>query len=281
MTSLAGPGLALAAAVVLGSSDFIGGLFSRRLRAAAVAGWSHAMALLVLLVIAAVAGAPTTLAWVPWAALGGVCSGLGLVAFYAALASGTVGVVAPIAAMGIIVPLVTSVVLGERPGPLAVAGIVVALVGGVLASGPELRHDERVRARAVVLAAISGIAFGVMMIGIMKGAESSALFTQVGMRATSSIGFVLYALSRRSLGGVGRRDVAKLTVLGLLDVFGNLLISWSSQVSLKSITVVVSSLYSVVTVLLGVVVLKERLRGIQLAGVILALLGVVLMNVPA
>lgn len=280
MNPLAGPGVGLGAAAVLGTADFAGGLFSKRHSPAAVTGWSHGTAFTLLVILCAFLGFPTSWGWLPWAVGAGACSGLGLVAFYGALAQGTMGVVAPIASAGVIVPVLFGLLRGETLSGWQVAGAVVAIVGIVLAAGPEFRSGERHRARAIILAALSGIAFGAMMVGIMMGAQHSPIFTQLGMRGTSGIGFVLYALFRRSTGNVSAGDVVKLAGLGILDVCGNLLMAWSSLLGgMVSVTAVIVSLYSVVTVILAAIVLKERLTTLQLLGVAAALAGVVLLSI--
>lgn len=278
MTPLASPLLALAAAMVLGTSDFLGGVLSKRHHVAVVIGWSHVVSCVVLFVIGLAAGCPSTLAWLPWAVGAGVCSGLGLLTFYAALASGTMGVVAPLAAIGVVVPLLAAVVEGERPSLVQASGTALALVGAVLASGPELRSGEKVRARAVWLAVVSGVAFGVMTIGIVHGARDSNLWTMVGMRMTSSTAFVLAAAGARTLGHVRFREVVAIGSQGLLDVSGNLLLGAASTLGMVSIVVVITALYPVATIALAAVFLHERLRGVQAWGVVLALVGVVLMN---
>ena len=78
----------------------------------------------------------------------------GLVCFYTALSSGTMGVVAPIAALGVVVPIVLGVATGEQPSAWAWVGMLVAVVGVTLASGPELTGE--VSARPVVLARVRG-----------------------------------------------------------------------------------------------------------------------------
>lgn len=272
------PLVALAAATVFGTADFWGGLLARRHPSVVVVGWSHLSGLVLLSAICLVVGAPADHGWVWWSVLAGVGSGVGMAAFYAALASGTVGVVSSIAAAGLAVPVLFAIVQGERPGVLQMSGILLALAGIVLASGPELRHEEKVRARAVWLAVVAGVSFGLMDIGIVQGARSSNLFTMWGMRATTCVAWVTLALVKRTLGGVRPREVFGIAAQGMLDISGNALLAASTQLGMMSVGVVLSSLYPVVTIALAALVLHERLRGVQVWGVATALAGVVLMN---
>ena len=283
MSGVGGPGLALLSSGLWGSADFFGGLLSRRLPSIAVVAWSQASGLVLGLVVATATGAwSDPPGWLPWAVLAGVSGALGLVGFYAALASGTMGVVSPIAALGAVVPVLAGVLQGERPTGPQLLGIAVALLGAVLASGPELRsRDEdraasRTRARSVLLAVLAAVAFGVALLAIGRGAEHSTVMTLVGMRSTSVSAFVVLALVLRSVGGVRPRDLPALAAIGACDLSANLAFGLASTMGLLSITAVLGSLYPVATVLLARFVLHERLLPVQWAGVAAAVTGVAL-----
>lgn len=269
--------LALLSSVFWGSSDFFGGLMSRRRAAYAVVGAAQAAGLVAATVAALVTdgfhGPPD---WI-WPSMAAAVTGsLGLVAFYAALASGTMGVVSPVAALGAVVPVVGGLLSGEDPTVLSSIGIVLALVGSVAASGPELQG--RAGARPVVLAALAGVGFGLAILFIAKGSETDTIMTMWGMRLTSVVGFSAAALLTRSIGGLQPKDVVPLAAIGVGDVSANLLFGFSSQLGYVSVTAVLASLYPVTTVLLARVVLHERLLRIQYVGVAAALAGVALVS---
>lgn len=274
-----GPVLALGSALSWGVADFAGGMFSRRLSAFAVVGVSQALSLVVLLAAMPFLGVPDTLAWLPWAILAGASGAVGLSAFYRSLAFGTVGVVSPISAMGAAIPVGIGLATGDNPAALQLVGIVLALLGAILASGPELRGEEHVKAQAIWFAVLAAGGFGITMWAIARGSESSPFMTLVGMRGTSVLGFAVIALIVRSLGGVKAKDLPGLALLGLGDVTANALLGISTTFGLLSISAVLSALYPVVTVALAAVILHERMKPIQLIGTALALLGVVLIAV--
>lgn len=277
MTAVLGPLLALASSVLWGSADFLGGLLSRRRRAVAVVAVSQAFGLVAVLLAAVVTGAvDAPLGWVPWSVAAGVAGTTALVCFYAALASGRMGVVSPIAALGAVVPVLIGVALGERPAPVQYVGIVIALVGAAAASGPELRGATG--ARPVALAALAGVGFGLALYLIARGSETSPLMTLVGMRATSVLVFAVVALAVRTAGGLRPADLPQVAAVGVMDAGANLTFGVASTLGLISVTAVLGSLYPVVTVLLARVVLHERLRPVQQAGVLAALGGVVLIS---
>lgn len=268
--------LSLLSAVLWGSADFGGGLLTRRLPAYAVVGVSQAFGLVAATAAALVVGLDGPLDWAPWAVLSGLAGAAALVCFYAALATGTMGVVSPIAALGAVVPVVVSVASGEQPSALAMAGVVVALLGAVAASGPELRGGTGLR--PVLLAVAAGFGFGLTLLFLAYGAERSSVLTLWGMRLTSVTLFAVAALVARSLGGVRRAHLPGLLAVGIGDVTANLLFALATQRGLVSVTSVLSSLYPVVTVLLAWALLHERLQRIQQVGVAAALVGVALIS---
>lgn len=276
--------LALLSSLLWGSADFLGGSVSRRHRAALVVGVSQAVGLLAVLVVAGVAGAfGDDTGYVPWAMLSGIAGVVGLVSFYAALAAGTMGVVSPIAALGVVVPVLVGLARGERPGTLQVAGIVVAIAGVVLASGPEL--SGRAGARPLLLAGLAAVGFGFALLAIAEGSRSSTLMTLVTMRATSVtllVAALLVALGRgfpRADLRLGRADLLLVALVGIGDVSANLTFGLASTRGLVSVVAVLGSLYPVVTVLLARVLHGERLGTAQTVGVAGALGGVALIAV--
>ncbi|HEY7598857.1 MAG TPA: EamA family transporter, partial [Candidatus Limnocylindrales bacterium] len=204
---------------------------------------------------------------------------VGLVCFYAALAAGTMGVVSPIAALGVVVPVLVGLARGERPATMQLVGIVIAVVGVVLASGPELRG--RAGATPLLLAAVAAGGFGLALLFIAEGSRSSTLMTLVTMRVTSvsvlAVALVA-ALRRRSRSrlALDRQDLWLVVLIGLGDVAANLTFGLASTRGLVSVIAVLGSLYPVVTVLLARLVHGERLGAAQSMGVAGALGGVAL-----
>jgi EamA-like transporter family. len=276
--------LALLSSLLWGSADFLGGILSRRIPAVLVVACSQVFGLLAVGIVAVAAGAlhaPT--GYLPWALAAGLTGVVGLVAFYAALAAGTMGVVSPIAAMGVVVPVAVGFGQGERPGLLQLVGIAVAIAGVVLASGPEL--SGKAGLRPLVLAVVAAFGFGGTLLFIAKGSRESTVMTLLTMRATSvtvlGLALAVMAFRARRADAPGRprlepHDFALLAVVGVADAAANLTFGWASTRGLVSVAAVLGSLYPVVTVLLARVVLHERLGRIQTVGVAGALAGVVL-----
>jgi drug/metabolite transporter (DMT)-like permease len=109
--------LSLLSSLMWGMSDFIGGLVSKRRPAIAVVGWSAALGLVMAsIAVAAFGGWHGPYAWLPWGIAAGASGALGLGCYYAALASGTMGVVAPVTSLGVVVPIVIGLAAGENFG---------------------------------------------------------------------------------------------------------------------------------------------------------------------
>lgn len=272
--------LALLSSLLWGGADFLGGTVSRRRPAALVVGASQLVGLIAIGVVAVAAGAlGDDRGYLPWAVVSGLAGLVGLVCFYAALASGTMGVVSPIAALGVVVPVLVGLARGERPATLQMVGIAMAVLGVVLASGPEL--SGRAGARPLVLALVAALGFGLALLFIAEGSRSSTLMTLVTMRLTSvTVMAVVLAVAVRRVDRSGmrldRRDAALVALVGLGDVAANLAFGLASTRGLVSVVAVLGSLYPVVTVLLARVLHGERLAPAQTLGVAGALGGVAL-----
>jgi drug/metabolite transporter (DMT)-like permease len=267
--------LALLSALTWGTSDFFAGLKTKRHPAIVVVGWTQGLALVGLTAIVLVVRPGSVFGpTLPWAMAAGMAGMVGLLFFYTALATGTMGVVAPIASMGVVVPVVLGVATGDAPSRLAWIGMAVAVVGILLASGPEL--SGAVSPRPVFLAVGAAVSFGFSMFSINRGAQTSTLLTLWTMRATTVAVLVALALIVRSVGAVERAEVPGLAAIGATDALANGLFGWASSMGQVSVTSVLGSLYPVATILLARVLLGERLRRIQQIGVVTALTGAAL-----
>jgi drug/metabolite transporter (DMT)-like permease len=273
--------LALLSSLIWGAADFLGGTLSRRAQAVAVVGASQVLSLVAIVPVVLITGGlhdPT--GYLPWAVAAGLTGMVSLIAFYAALAVGTMGVVAPVAATGVIVPVVIGLAGGERPSGLQLCGIALAVAGVVLASGPEIRgveqHQARGGVRALALALVAAVGFGLVLWLLAKGGEYSVSMTLAVQRTSSLVVVVVLLLLFRSTGGLGVRDVPLLAVIGIGDATANGLYTLATRGGLVSLVAVLGSLYPVVTVLAARFVHGERLRPVQNTGVASALVGVVM-----
>ncbi len=265
--------LSLLSSLLWGASDFAGGLVSRRRPAVVVVGWGALFgAIIASIAVIATGGWHGPVGWLPWGMAAGTSGGLGLICYYLALSTGTMGVVAPVTSLGLAVPVVVGVLSGESPSRMTLSGIVIAVVGIVLTGGPEF--SGAASARPVVTAMLAGFLFGAFFVFMDRGSEDSPLLTLWSMRATVTAGFVIAALVRRTTGGMRGRDYLWVLAISSGDFGANLFFGIASTKGFVSITSVLSSLFPVVTVLLARLVLSERLRRIQIVGVAVTMVGV-------
>lgn len=273
--------LALASSLMWGTSDFLGGVLSKRLPSVVVVAITQTVGLVTVSLLALITGAwrdPT--GYLPWAVLASLSGGSGMVLFYRALATGTMGVVAPISAMAGLIPVTAGLLGGERFTPVTATGAVLIGVGVLLASAPELRAEAGWRPLA--LASTAAVLFGISLLAIAEGSQYSTLMTMTGMRVVSVtiLGLIVLVLLRRGAVRVSiPRSIAPiLVVAGIFDVMANVAFGAAANAGTLVITAVLGSLYPVVTALLAAAILHERLRGIQYLGVAAALSGLLLVT---
>jgi drug/metabolite transporter (DMT)-like permease len=272
--------LALLSSLSWGLSDFLGGFQSRRHALLAVLVLSQGLAL-VILVVAVLAGAPTEhdAAATAWAAGVGGLGLLGLVAFYRALSIGTMSVVAPISATGVAIPVFVGLLSGDRPGPLQVAGIVLACGGVILAARETPSEDTAVRRSdrtAIGLALLAAIGFGTFFAGIDRAEETGDVAWVLLSARTADVLLLLVACAvvRPKL-PTAPATLGVIAAVGVFDLLANLLFVLAAGRGLLSVVGVLGSLYPAVTVVLARVVLHERLTPTQNVGVLVTLAGVV------
>jgi drug/metabolite transporter (DMT)-like permease len=272
--------LALASSLSWGLSDFLGGFQSRRHHVLAVMLLSQGLAYVVL-VLAVLFGAPTEhdSAATAWAASVGLLGLVALLAFYRALAIGTMSIVAPISATGVAIPVLVGLASGERPGALQVAGILLACGGVVLASREPRSEDAAVRrsARAAIgLALVAAVGFGSFFAGIDKAEETGDVaWVLLSARTANVAVLVLVFLLMRPRLPAAPAALGAIAAVGLFDLLANLFFVLAAGRGLLSVVGVLGSLYPAVTVILARFVLHERLSRTQNAGVLVTLVGVV------
>lgn len=272
--------LALAAAVLYGVSDFVGGVASRRWSVwpIGVLACVGAFAGSVLIAVAR-PGDPSTQD-LAWGALAGLGSGSGTAFLYRGLALGRMGVVAPLSAVGaVVVPLMVGLLTGERPDLLAWAGIVVALPGIWLVSREEGTVDGSAdrsgTVEGVVDGVLAGVGFGLLFAALAQVSDGAGFWPLATNQAVSVVAMVAAALV---LGGdpVPRRTGDAVGLLpGVLATLAVLLFLLASQHGLLSIAAVITSLYPAFTVLLAILVLGERVHRVQAVGLALCATSVV------
>jgi drug/metabolite transporter (DMT)-like permease len=272
--------LALAASLSWGIADFGAGVSSRRLSIPLVILASQAAGLVFIAIVVAIfrPGLPTAVQFA-WGGLAGAIGVFGLAAFYRGLSIGAMGIVGPISATGVVVPLVYGLARGERPSALQLAGVALAVVGVIAASIERVvdAHGSRVGA-GVGYALLAALGFGGSLVALSRAAAGGALWAPLSMRAVG-VPIVVCAVFflRPAVAGVAA-SWRLLVGVGVFDTSANMLFGLASTRGLLSVVSVLASLYPVVLVALARVLLHERIAQHQLAGVAVALGGVALIS---
>ncbi len=275
--------LALASALLYGAGDFTGGLASRRAGMLPVVLLSQLSGLVLLvLLLPFLSPATPSRADLLWGASAGLTGGVGVALLYRALAVGRMAVVAPITAVcAVAIPVLVSVGLGERPTLLSVLGIVLGLGSIVLISQQTAPEESALEPSStgrlspgVGIALVSGVAIGLFFLSLARTRAEAGMWPILASRAVSVTMFGLAILAgRRTL---RLANVLALTLLcGVLDMCANALYLVAARTGPLSVVVTLSSLYPASTALLARVVLGERLNTRQIAGVVCALIAIV------
>ena len=277
--------LALASSAFYGVADFLGGLASRRVPSftvAAVAVGTGLGGLLVALPFMSAGVAPTARD-LAWGAASGAAGGVGVGLLYAALAMGRMSVVAPVTAVcGLAVPVIVGFALGERPSVAAVAGVILAAAAVVLISQGHESDADRPGvddARALAFALASGVAIGGFFVCLQRTPTSAGLWPVIVGRAVSFAGFTTIGLAKRRPMTIARPTLWLVVAGGVIDAAANVLYLVAVRRGLLSVVATLASLYPASTVLLARLVLGERVRLVQAAGLTVAAAAVVLIGV--
>jgi drug/metabolite transporter (DMT)-like permease len=274
--------LALGSALCFGIADYAGGLLSRRANALAVALAVQVSGLLLLLLVGPLVTATSVgVADVGWGALSGVGTAVGVLFLYRGLTHGPMSVVVPLSAVaGLALAVLVGVLLmGERPSWLSWAGIAVAVPAVVLV----LRTNGQGRAAGLTAVAdglVSSAGFALQYVALAQADAGAGLWPVAAGRVASVLTMALAACAGTSRVRLAPASVALAAAAnGAVAVCGLTLYLLATRQEMVAVAVVLSSLYPAVPVLLGVVVLRERLGPQRVLGLLGALVAVVLLTV--
>jgi drug/metabolite transporter (DMT)-like permease len=241
-------------------------------------------ALLGALVVAAIAGGDPHAGDFALGALAGVLNVGALGCLYQGLAIGRAGVVAPIAAVvGAVVPVVWGLASGENPANAALVGVVLAVVAGGLISferGEHPGHDTGGRA-ALALALVAGVGFGFSFVCYGNTRDASEFWPVLSGRVGAVVAVVTVAAILRVNPRLTGRSRVEAVAAGGLDVTATALLLVAVRNGLFATVAPVAALAPAFTVGHAWWYLRERPSPIQIAGLAIALSGLVLIAVGA
>jgi uncharacterized membrane protein len=275
--------LGLASAIAFGVSDYLAGVLSRRLHFTLVGLISQVSATALAWASLPWTGGPRpATAALAWGALSGIGGGVGSLALYRGLGRGKMSVVGPLSSVGAAaLPALAGIALGDRPSPLAIGGVLLALPaiwlvasssgrpGGERAAGPSGVGDGL----------LAGAGFGLLFIGLARAGDGAGLWPVATGQLTALVLLtvvvgVRLATTRPTLPG-GPRALLPPLLVGCLSVTATLLYFLATHSGLLTIVAVLASLYPGITVLLAWLLLGERITRVQRAGLALCAVAVV------
>jgi drug/metabolite transporter (DMT)-like permease len=269
--------LALGASLTWGFADFFGPLKGRTFGALRVLIYVQLGGLIAIALIVAVRGKGPADAAAFLAVPAAISGTLGLYAYYRGMQVGAMSIVAPIAGISAVVPVVVGIVSGDRPSVWQLLGMAAAL-GGVFLASRESGSGGTRFAAGVGLALLAAIGFGCYFPPMHAAGDADFWWASLIFRMTSTSVIVAAVAIRRPALGVPPLQVPLLALIGIGDMLGNLLFAAASTSGLVSVTSVLASLYPIVTVILARIILKERVARSQEAGIALTLAGVGLIS---
>jgi drug/metabolite transporter (DMT)-like permease len=267
----------LCAAISWGTSDFVGGLASRRNPALQVTLLSNVCGLVCLVPAAFVmheqAISPSS--WT-WCMMAGAVDSIALVILYAALAKGHL-LAAPLTALtAAALPVVVGIATDGLPKPALLAGLALALIAVLLFS----RNGTQGGHAAFGLSFLAGVLAGLFLIMMHKGTPDGLVWPLVANR-TGAIAVLLplFAMTRQPDCRVGIPWLF-LAMIVVFDNSGTVCYVLSGQTGRMDVAAVLSSLCPGITVFLSFLLFREKITKAQVAGILAALGAIALMTRP-
>lgn len=272
------PALYSVAAVFLwGTADFAGGFGSRRANAFVLTAFSHVCAFALMFAIAFVQhDAFPSRSSVIWAIIAGSVGGFSLAIFYRALASGQMGLTAPIGALlGAAIPTSVDIAREGAPSRWTIAGFVLAILAIWLITRPEpsASAQDSGRPAGVAMAALAGVGFAGFYLCIHQATGSPVWLATVSRIGSFSATAIAVIVTRAPL-SLDRTAFGLGTLAGFFDISASALFIVASQHGRLDEAVVITSLYPAITVLLARLVLNEHFSRWKFVGLLAALAAV-------
>jgi drug/metabolite transporter (DMT)-like permease len=221
------------------------------------------------------AGGPIHTGAVFWGCMYGVGQAFGMWAFYAALGSGPISVVAPLAGvLNAAVPVAVGIALGERPGPAASLGVVLAIVAVMLVSrdaSVEGASPYRFTPKVAWLTVFAGCAFGLDLVFLHQAPHECKLWPLMFARLSATVVIIALAATKRNLRLPRGKSMKLALAIALLDICALVTQLIALQSWLLSLASILISLYPAATVVLAMMVLRERVTRWQGIGMAMAM----------
>lgn len=278
--------LALSSGVLLGVWKFGLSFYRGRISSYAVVLFSAAAAAVAYVVLGSLAG---TLVFdrrdVVAGILGGACNLTGTLLLLKGYERGKVGVVTGIAAAYVLVPLTYSFVVGEQITWVMGVGVLVIMAGVVIFYSASMQaKSDATPSRAPIFLALGaalfwGLAILVLDNGTRVSVPGTLTLSQLPQVAFTLIVVLMGARSARALEGVSLRAITVLAAAGVALALGNSAFYNAADEGDIGVVSVLASLSPLVTALLALAFLRERLERREVIALLVVLVGTALVVV--
>lgn len=182
--------------------------------------------------------------------------------------------------------IVAVVVLGERPSPIALAGV-AAVIGGVVAIGLVDRGRGAGARRGIdlglVFGVLTGVAIAIYTIWDAHAVRTANLSPVAFMVGTTVLQVPFYTVAvRRRWGAVrelGRMQWRRILAFGVLSPLSYILVLTAIQIAPVALVAPLREVSVVLVSLFGVVVLRESRPGWRIAASLVVAAGIVMLAV--
>ena len=256
----------LGAALSFGAGDFAGGIVTKKSPVFTVIIFSQITGGLMLLGLAVILNQNlSSVSDLFLGCLAGICGTMGLACLYKGLSTSKMGLVAPVAAVvSAVFPVIVGIFIQGWPTTLQLTGFGLAIIAVWLLSGGGVKAPMLLGELKLPVAA--GLGFGMFFIIISQVSADSILWPLISARVASIALFLPIAKIKQTYLIPAKENFLMIILAGGCDAAGNIFFVLASKIGRLDISVIVTSLYPAITVLLAWVILKEKLTKAQWTG---------------
>lgn len=213
--------------------------------------------------------------------IGGLLNVAGTLAILKAYELGKIGVVTGVGACYALIPLAYSFVLGETLGVIAGIGLVLILVGLLIFYIPALNQrlpTATHSARAIPIALIAAAFWGLAIIVLDLGTKESITGTMfISMIPQVGIALILATAVKKVWAvGMDRRSMSIIVAAGVSVALAQITFFAAANLGDIGVVSVLGSLSPLITSLLALVLLHERMRRLETLALFVVVAGTAL-----
>lgn len=279
-------GLGLAAAMIFGASDFLGGFATRNLPAVQVTLIAFLAGLIVAFAFLPIIASAWTIRALGYGAIAGVAAAVSIWLLYGCLALGPVSVLAPMVALiATLVPVFYGLSHHEHLGMPGKIGLCAILVSAALVGRTPADRGVRVHARALLLGVAAGLATGGYLVALDYTPPSSGAVPVVVVYAAGILLLAPAAATRRWHSSAGRPDngtdrsrqawplpapLGFAVISGATQAVADILVVVGIHRGYLAVMAALMALYPLGTIVLACIIIRERPTYLQIVGIFLA-----------